>query len=351
MIQTTMQLPHTGILAALSAAALFGLGTPLAKLLLGEANPWLLAGLLYAGSGLGLLAFRALRRNRLPHLRRDEIGWLIGAVTAGGLTAPVLLMWGLSAMPASDASLLLNAEAVFTALLAWFVFRENFDRRIVAAMSLIVVGGALLAWPGQATFGAALPALAVIGACLCWAIDNNLTRKVSLADATFIAMIKGLAAGAVNLLLALAAGVPVPGWPTVGASALLGFVSYGVSLVLFVIGLRHLGTARTAAYFALAPFAGAIVSVLLLHEPVTARLVAAGLFMGVGVWIHLTERHEHEHTHGVLAHEHEHQHDEHHLHAHATAAAPGVRHTHWHQHESLTHSHAHYPDAHHQHDH
>jgi drug/metabolite transporter (DMT)-like permease len=346
-----MQRRYTGIVAALGAAVLFGVGTPFAKLLLGETNPWLLAGLLYSGSGLGLFLLRAVRRDRLPRLRRNENGWLVGSVISGGLLAPVLLMWGLSGIPASEASLLLNAEVVLTALLAWFVFRENFDRRIAGAMGLIVFGGVLLAWPGEDGSGAALPALAVIAACLFWALDNNMTRKISLADATFVAMVKGLAAGAVNLSFALIAGAHLPQWPTVAASALLGFVSYGLSLAMFVIALRHLGTARTGAYFAIAPFAGAVVAVLFLHEPITAKLIASGLFMGIGIWIHLTERHVHEHSHGIFEHEHAHEHDEHHRHAHHSTTPAGTPHSHWHRHEPLTHTHPHYPDAHHRHDH
>lgn len=340
-----------GIGAALGAAVLFGAGMPFAKLLLGSVNPWLLAGLLYLGSGFGLGLMRLLRGAAPVRLERGEWRWLAAAILAGGVAGPVLLMYGLSAMPASGASLLLNAEGAFTALLAWFVFRENFDRRIALGMAAIVAGALVLAWPGEARFGAVWPVLAVLGACFAWALDNNLTRKVSLADATWIAACKGWAAGVVNLAIA---ATMVPHWPTVGtllAAGVVGWISYGVSLALFVVGLRHLGTARTGAYFSVAPFIGALIALPLLGEPVTLRLLVAGGLMALGAWLHLSERHVHEHIHEALEHEHEHIHDAHHQHAHDVPVSPDTRHIHRHRHDTLTHAHPHFPDAHHRHIH
>jgi len=345
---------NTGMVAALAAAALFGAGTPLAKLFLANTSPWLLAGLLYLGSGTGLWLLRLLRRAGRVHMANTELGWLAGAIFFGGMVGPVLLMFGLSTMPASGASLLLNAEGVFTALLAWFAFKENFDRRIALGMLAIVAGATVLGWPQEARFAGAWPALAVLGACLAWAIDNNLTRRVSLTDASFIAMIKGLVAGSTNLVLALATNARWPDGATVAGAALLGFVSYGASLTLFVIGLRYLGTARTGAYFSVAPFFGAVLAIWLLDEPVTMALIVSALLMAIGVWLHLTERHEHEHTHETLEHSHEHTHgegDEHHEHSHHEPIAPGTRHMHWHQHKTITHAHSHFPDMHHRHSH
>lgn len=346
----TTGLRQPGVAAALGAALLFGAGTPLAKLLLAQASPWLLAGLLYLGSGLGLGAVRRLRRAPAVQLSRAEWPWLAGAVLAGGVIGPVLLMLGLTRMPASGASLLLNAEGVLTALLAWLAFRENVDRRIALGMTAIALGAVVLSWPGQARFAGAWPALAVLGACLAWAVDNNLTRKVSLADASWIASVKGLAAGSINLALAFGLGATLPRAPVVAASLLVGFLAYGVSLTWFVLGLRHLGTARTGAYFSIAPFFGAVLAVAL-GEPVTVPLLLAGALMAVGIWLHLTERHSHEHTHEPLAHEHMHVHDAHHQHRHDPPVPPGTRHSHWHQHEALTHTHPHFPDVHHRHKH
>ena len=343
---------HLGVGTALGAAALFGAGTPVAKLLLADTSPWLLAGLLYLGSGVGLTIYRALRRRReRTALAAGDGRWLAGAVLFGGVVAPVLMMTGLAGMAASGASLLLNAEAVFTALIAWLFFRENAGRRVVAGMVAIVAGAVVLGRPDEASLGDALPMLAVLGACLCWGIDNNLTRKVSLADAAWVASVKGLVAGVTNLTLALALGATWPRWPVVAAAMTVGFFAYGVSLAGFVVALRHLGTARTAAYFGVAPFFGALVAVPLLGEPVTPALLAAAALMAVGVGLHLTERHAHAHRHEQMAHAHAHGHDAHHRHAHAADAPPGEPHDHWHRHEPTEHDHPHVPDAHHRHSH
>jgi drug/metabolite transporter (DMT)-like permease len=349
----TRALP-VGVGAALTAAALFGASTPFAKLLVGEMRPVLLAGLLYVGSGLGLSLLRVLRRGKnsaeAPLIRTD-LPWLTGAVFFGGILGPLLLMLGLSRTPASTVSLLLNLEAVFTALLAWFAFRENFDRRIALGMLLIVSGGVLLSWPRGATPPLPLGALAVAGACLCWGIHNNLTQKVSASDPFQVAAIKGAVAGTVNLAVALWLGARLPSAPVMLSATFVGFLGYGVSLVLFVLALRHIGTARTGAYFSLAPFVGAAIAWGLLREPVGAQFLIAAALMGAGVWLHLTERHVHEHRHGRLMHTHPHVHDEHHQHEHPPGIDPREPHTHEHTHEALTHSHPHFPDVHHRHEH
>lgn len=343
-------LGNSGVLAALGAAVLFGASTPLAKLLLHNVNPWMLAGLLYMGSGLGLTFYRLASGVDSVSLSLQELPWLIGAVFTGGVIAPVLLMFGLTSMPASGASLLLNAEGVFTALLAWFVFKENFDRRIALGMLAIVVGAMILSWPSDPHFVGIVPSLAVLGACLAWGVDNNLTRKVSLSDATWIASVKGLVAGSVNLILAFTLGAALPTPFSILGAMLVGFFAYGVSLTLFILALRHLGTARTGAYFSIAPFLGALIAVVL-GEPVTTPLVIAGLLMALGIWLHLTESHEHAHTHEPVEHEHEHTHDEHHQHSHHELIAINIKHSHHHSHEPITHDHAHFPDAHHRHSH
>jgi drug/metabolite transporter (DMT)-like permease len=350
-----------GVMYAIGAALLFGMGTPLAKLLLADVGPLMLAALLYLGSGLGLALVRAVRRERAVLPQGGQWFWLGGAVLAGGVAGPVLLMLGLQKFPAADASLLLNSEGVLTALLAWFVFKENFDRRIALGMLAIVAGGLVLSWPRDGGSGSAgiVPALLIVAACLAWAIDNNLTRKVALLDAGFIAMSKGLVAGSVNLGLAWTTGASLPDAAIVAQAAVLGFASYGASLVLFVLALRHLGTARTGAYFSIAPFAGALLAVALLGESITLPLLLGGMLMAIGVALHLTERHSHVHNHEPLLHDHEHTHgcsdgadgDVHHAHSHAEPVAPGATHQHLHQHASLAHTHAHFPDAHHRHGH
>lgn len=344
------RLRQPGVMAALGAAALFGAGTPLAKVLMDEVSPWMLAGLLYLGSGVGLTVYRRFRRAPRATLSRSDVLWFAGAVCAGGIIGPVLLMIGLAGMPASGASLLLNAEAVFTALLAWFAFKENFDRRIALGMGAIVLGAVVISWPGEARFADLRPALAILGACFAWGVDNNLTRMVSLNDATWIAAVKGTVSGIVNLGLALVLGAAIPAPSSVAAAMVVGLFAYGVSLALFVVSLRHLGTARTGAYFSIAPFFGAVLAVLM-GEPMTLQLLVAGALMAVGTWMHLIEHHEHTHSHGAMTHDHEHAHDEHHAHDHDHPVEPGIRHRHLHEHSPLTHAHRHFPDAHHRHDH
>jgi drug/metabolite transporter (DMT)-like permease len=341
---------------ALLAAVLFGLSAPFAKLLLGRTTPQLLAGLLYLGSGLGLLAVWLVRRreSREAPLTRRDAPWLAGAIAFGGVVGPLPLLIGLARTPASAASLLLNLEGVFTALLAWFVFRENFDRRIALGMLAIGAGSVVLSWQGELRVGGLLGPLAVAGACLAWAIDNNLTQKVSGGDPVQVAMLKGLVAGAVNTTLAIALGAKWPSGGTVTAAMILGFLSYGVSLTFFVLALRHLGTARTGAYFSVAPFVGAAVSLVIFRERPTALFLTGATLMALGVWLHLTERHEHEHRHDAMEHEHAHVHDEHHRHVHGAGdplVTDPVPHSHWHRHEPMAHAHPHYPDLHHRHSH
>ncbi|MBK8269382.1 MAG: DMT family transporter [Planctomycetes bacterium] len=345
-----------GVVYAITAAVLFGASTPAAKALLGSVPAILLAGLLYLGSGagLGLWSFVSARRGgktKEARLARRDVPWLVGVVLVGGVAGPVLLMWGLAKTSAAAAALLLNLEGVLTALLAWFVFRENFDRRIALGMAAIVAGGVSLSWGGTPEIGVPWGALAIAGACLCWALDNNLTRKISAADPVQIAAIKGFGAGVTNTILAFLLGASMPVWNTLTLAMLLGLASYGVSLVLFILGLRHLGSARTGAYFSTAPFVGAALSIAALGERPTLLFFAAAVLMGIGLWLHLTERHEHQHEHGYLEHEHWHEHDEHHQHEHLPGIDPRGPHSHPHVHPPTCHTHAHFPDIHHQHDH
>lgn len=343
-----------GIAAAIGAALLFGASTPFAKRIVGNMSPAVLAGLLYLGSGIGLWLVRILRdRGFAPtQLPRAEWPWLGGAILVGGVLGPLLLMLGLARTSAANASLLLNLEAVLTALIAWIVFRENADRRIVAGMALIVAGGLVLAWPRQGFEGtSSIGTLWIAAACLCWAIDNNLTRRVSASDAVFVAATKGLVAGAINLALGLLVGGTLPGVSIVLDAMTIGFVGYGISLVLFVLALRGLGSARTGAYFSTAPFIGAALAIVLFHEPSTLAFWMAAALMASGVWLHLTERHEHEHAHEATTHTHSHRHDAHHQHEHDLEWNGNEPHTHEHHHEPLVHTHAHYPDVHHRHKH
>jgi drug/metabolite transporter (DMT)-like permease len=336
---------------ALASAALFGASTPLAKLLLAELSPLLLAGLLYFGSGIGLAAWIGLRGSRGILPARADWPWLAGAILAGGIAGPALLMHGLARTDAGSASLLLNLEAVLTASIAWLVFRENVDRRVFLGMAAIVAGGALLSWDQTPRGGGAAGPLLIAGACLAWAVDNNLTRRVSGGDAAGIACLKGLVAGAVNLGLAFAAGASFPSLFSIAAGGALGLAGYGLSLALFIVALRHLGTARTGAYFSVAPFFGAALAIGLLREEPAAAFWLAAALMALGVWLHATERHAHGHVHEPMEHNHPHTHDAHHRHAHDRSSDGRQPHAHAHRHGRLAHSHPHYPDLHHRHKH
>lgn len=344
--------PSRAVGYALAAAGLFGVSTPLAKLLLGEVPPVLLAGLLYAGSWAGLTLWRLARRARLrsPLVGAGQWPWLVSAIVCGGVTAPALLLLGLAHTPAATASLLLNLEAVFTTGLAWFFFGEHYDRRIALGMGLILAGSVLLSWSGNALVlpaGSVLIALACVG----WALDNNLTQKVSQADAVRLAAVKGAVAAVSNVSLALWLGQRLPSSGVVAGAMAVGFGGYGLSLALFVLALRHLGTARTGAYFSTAPFIGAVVSVVGLGEPLTPMLLPAGALMAAGVYLHLSEHHSHPHRHEPFGHSHRHSHDQHHQHAHSPGLSVEDSHEHWHEHEPVTHTHPHYPDIHHRHGH
>jgi drug/metabolite transporter (DMT)-like permease len=355
---------NRGIGFALLAALMFGASTPFAKMFLDESAPLVVAALFYLGSGVGLGTWMLIRcaassgttitSQRAANLTRADWPWLAGATLCGGIIAPILLMSGLRTTAASSASLLLNLEAVFTACFAWVVFHEQAGRRVVLGMLLIVIAGVMLAWSpgaGANTPGLSIDSLFIALACVGWAIDNNLTRKVSAADPVQIAAVKGLSAGIINLGLAISLSMPLPPWHSAAMAAAIGFASYGVSLVFFVVALRHLGTARTAAYFSAAPFAGVVLSLLILHEIPAPLFWVALALMAIGLWLHLTEHHSHRHRHQPLRHAHSHDHDAHHQHAHEFPWDGSEPHVHPHLHEELEHEHQHVPDIHHRHRH
>lgn len=342
-----------GVPLALGSAVLFGACAPLSKLLMGAIDPWLLAGILYLGAGAGLAIVHVGRPLiGLPSpeasLRRSDLPWLAAVILFGGMLGPLFLMFGLSQTSASSGSLLLNLEGLATMAIAWIVFRENVDRQLILGATAILAGAVLLSWTGT---GLSLDAgsLFIAAACLSWGIDNNLTRKLSSADPVQIGMIKGLVAGSTNLVLALSLGASLPGVGPTGAGAVVGFLGVGVSLVMFMLGLRHLGTARTGAYFSLSPFIGAVLAIAIFRDAVTWQLVGAGVLMAIGLYLHLVERHDHEHDHEALEHDHAHTHDEHHQHTHEGAVTEP--HSHWHRHEPMRHQHSHFPDLHHRHGH
>jgi drug/metabolite transporter (DMT)-like permease len=339
------------VLYALIAALGFGLSAPLAKLLLDDAPPLILAGLLYLGAGLFLGLTRVVWRRRPTSGRaltpRDR--WiLVAVVLIGGVLAPPLLLWGLARSPATTTALLLNLEVVLTVVLAGVVFGEHLGPRVAVAAVVMALAGVVLGFtPGSAAIAGG--AAAVVLACALWALDNNLTRLIAEADPLLIVQVKGLVAGTVNTLLAVGSGQPWPAPGTIALALLLGVVSYGTSLVLFIVAMRELGAARTGAYFATAPFFGAAGG-LLLGEPVTVRLVVTAALMAGATWLLVHERHGHVHRHAAGLHTHAHVHDAHHQHAHEGWEGPEP-HSHPHPTGPLEHEHPHTPDIHHDHRH
>jgi drug/metabolite transporter (DMT)-like permease len=341
-----------GAALALGAAALFGASTPLSKLLLARMGPLALSALLYLGAAAGLGVVRMVggwtRAPRETALGRGDLWPLAGIVILGGMLGPVLMLLGLQRISALAGSLLLNLEAPFTALLAVAFFGEHLGRRGACAVAAIVAGTAALTWqPGE--FRAEwIGALAVAAACLCWAVDNNLTQRLSLRDPATVALVKALGAGSCLLAIALAAGRALPAAGTAACALLVGAMSYGLSLYLAVRAFRVLGAAREAAYFAAAPFIGAALSMLVFAQAPRVGELAAAALMGAGIMLLLREQHSHVHAHAEIVHDHMHLHDEHHAHHDAPVAEP---HAHPHRHPPLTHAHAHTPDAHHRHAH
>ncbi len=348
---------------AVVAALLFGVSAPLSKLLLTKVDPIALAGLLYLGAGifLGILAlvshaFTPAPRGRAPShreagLERRDLPWLAGAVVAGGVVGPILLLFGLSTTPAATASLLLNFEVVSTALMARAVFHEAVGWRTWAAVAVVAAGGVLLSVDPSAGWGFTPGGLLILGACVFWGLDNNLTRQISLHDPKLITTVKGLVAGGFSLGLAVSLGRSLPSYATVLEALAVGAACYGASITLFVHSLRRLGTARTGAVFAAAPFAGAVASFALFPEAPRAFFYGGAFLMASALVLLLQERHVHWHTHQTIVHTHTHMHDEHHAHMHTPEVAESTRHTHAHTHAPLEHSHPHTPDAHHRHSH
>lgn len=346
-----------GLAAALGAAFFFGISAPFSKLLLESISPMMLAGLLYMGSFTGLSLISLLRRvafsskaSREASLRGRDYFYLTGSVLAGGVAAPLCLLFGLEATEASAASLLLNMEGVLTVLLAAFIFREHVGKTIWASAAVMLAASTLLTYaPGSGGWEVRHGSLLILASALMWALDNNLTRELSHRDPFIIARIKGFAAGMTNLVIAFIAGSAFPQIPSLIGSLALGALSYGASLVFFIYALRNLGASRTSTYFGAAPFIGVALSIGLLGEQLTIQIITASALMLAGLWLIFKERHGHEHTHESLCHEHAHTHDEHHGHVHDEHIAEP--HSHMHTHGRLTHSHAHMPDLHHFHMH
>jgi drug/metabolite transporter (DMT)-like permease len=337
------------ILQAVLAALFFGASAPLSKLLLGDVPPVLMAAFLYLGSGTGIslvkLSQRLTRSHREAGLKGPDVKWLAGAIVSGGILAPIALMISLKNTPASTASLLLNFEGVGTTLIALFFFRESIGRRALAAIFVITLASILLSTNFRGGFGFSLGALGVILACVLWGVDNNFTRNISAKDPLTIVAWKGLIAGTFSLLLGLFLGQALPTAITILGILLLGFISYGLSTMLFIYSMRGLGAARTSALYGTAPLAGVLLSFMIFRDPVTLLLIFAAALMAAGALLLANEEHAHFHIHMPVVHEHRHKHDEFHEHDPADIA-----HAHEHEHPLTEHEHGHMPDIHHRHE-
>ena len=342
------------IIQALIAALLFGASAPLAKLLLGEVEPIPLAAFLYLGSGLGLLGIKLFQRinqqglNSEAQIKKPDYGWLAGAIIAGGIAAPIILLFSLQSTPAATASLLLSFEGVATTLIAFFAFKESISRRAWWAIALITLASIFLSVNLNAEWGFSLGALGIIAACILWGIDNNFTRNISAKDPLTIVTIKGLGAGSFSLGMAMILGNKLPAWEVVLGALVLGSLSYGASIVLFIHAMRGIGAARTSALFSSAPLAGMLLSFLLYREFPSWMFIFAFPLMVAGTLFLVSEEHEHDHVHEMTIHEHAHVHDDGH-HEHEGDCAQ--KHSHIHKHDKLVHAHHHMPDLHHRHTH
>ena len=341
----------------LTAAILFGASAPLAKLLLGEIQPVVLAAFLYLGSGVGLFSYKIILRivdresNKEAELKKNDFPWLLGSILSGGVAAPILLMFSLKHTPAATTSLLLNFEGVATALIATLAFHEAVGKRVWSAAAFATVASVLLSLDTTGGWSFSLGAVGILGACVLWGIDNNFTRNISLKDPIDIVIIKGIAAGSFSLILALLLGDPLPNFYSLLLSSALGLFSYGLSIVFFIFAMRGLGSSRTSTYFASAPFIGAAISFVIFREPPNTLFIISLPIMITGAFLLFSERHSHRHTHLEIEHEHMHSHEDgHHSHTHSVEYGKEV-HSHLHKHERLMHEHPHAPDIHHRHDH
>jgi len=337
------------IFQALLAALFFGASAPVSKLLLGDVPPVLMAAFLYLGSGTGIslvkLSQRLASNPREAGLKTPDIKWLAGAIISGGILAPIVLMISLQNTPASTASLLLNFEGVGTTLIALVFFRESMSRRALAAIFVITLASIFLSTDFTAGFGLSLGALGVILACVLWGVDNNFTRNISAKDPLTIVAWKGLVAGSFSLLLGLLLGQRLPALTSILSILLLGFISYGLSTMLFIYSMRGLGAARTSALYGTAPLAGVLLSFIIFRDPVTLLFVFAATLMAAGALLLANEEHAHFHIHMPVVHEHRHGHDEFHVHD-----TLGIAHSHEHEHLRTEHEHGHMPDIHHRHE-
>ena len=349
MPRSTLPVLRGGLLA-LGAALLFGISTPLVQLTGQGVGPFWTAALLYGGAAL----MSALQRRPVEleaRLRRRDWPRLTWMAVFGAAIGPVALAWGLQHTSGTGASLMLTLEAVFTAMLARWIYGESMSRRVGTALLLLTAGGMALVWDRGAWGGAQIwGLLAVMLATVAWGIDNTLSRALADRDPAQVVMGKSLMGGLLTTVIAGLFCENTPSWSARLALFAIGATGYGLSLRLYLLAQRAIGAGRTGSVFAFAPFMGAALAAVLNKDAISGGTLLAGCVMLAGVILHLAESHAHWHEHTALEHEHAHTHDDGH-HDHVHDPMPTGAHSHRHQHQAMGHSHAHAPDLHHTHTH
>lgn len=341
----------SGVLLAAIAAVAFGVTTPVIAWCGRTVGPLTTASLLYAGAALVALALLRVMPGGDASVQRSDMPRLVAIAVAGGAIAPSLLAWGLQRSGATVGALLLHLEAVFTVLLARALFREPIGGRVAIAMVCMVLGGAALALENATRGGfGAMGIVAVTAATAAWAMDNAWTRPLADRNPFQVILVKGALGASITAAVAVARGEALPDPSPAAILVACGATGYGASLYLYLLAQRQIGAGRTGSVFALAPFLGAAVGWAFGDRHAGGFAAAAVGLFGVGVYLHLGERHGHRHVHQPLEHEHMHAHgDGHHTHGHDPSVAG--QHSHPHAHGRVEHDHEHAPDLHHGHDH
>lgn len=342
------------IFMAILAASLFGISSPISKLLLVEIPPTLMSSLLYLGAGVGMLAINYIKgiskiEKIEAQMTKKEMPYILGMVILD-IAAPICLMLGLTMTTSANASLLNNFEIVATSIIALLIFKEAIGKRMWISISLITLSSIILSFEDVGSFTFSIGSIFVLMACLCWGFENNCTRMLSLKDPLQIVVVKGFGSGFGSLIIALVLKQHSTNLLYIAMALLLGFVAYGLSIYFYIMAQRELGAARTSAYYAIAPFIGVLLSIIIFSQQITISFIIALVIMIIAAFFAGVEHHKHIHIHEEITHEHRHNHiDNHHNHVHEYRIES--EHSHVHTHEKAEHIHKHTPDMHHAHPH
>lgn len=261
---------NKGVFLAILAAGLYAINSPFSKILLDYMPSTLMAGFLYVGAGLGMLIIAVIRKARHTEvnearLTKKELPYTIAMIVLD-IAAPISLLFGLKSTSSANASLLNNFEIVATAIIALMIFKEKISLRLWAGIVFVTVSCLLLSVEDFSSFQFSYGSLFIILACVCWGVENNCTRKISSKDPLQIVLLKGIFSGIGSIIIGLCIGERITALWSVFAVLLVGFVAYGLSIFFYVHAQRLLGAARTSTYYAVAPFIGTILSLILFRE-------------------------------------------------------------------------------------